>query len=42
LAYIHVAPSPTPDAVPEAASGGKSENAAPFVLPKLDDWPSSK
>ena len=38
LAYVHVAPSRTPDAVP----GGKSENAAPFVLPKLDDWPSSK
>jgi hypothetical protein len=42
LAYVHVASSRTPDAVPEAVPGGKSENAAPFVLPKLDDWPSSK
>jgi hypothetical protein len=42
LTYAHVAPSRTPDAVPEAVPGGESENAAPFVLPKLDDWPSSK
>jgi hypothetical protein len=42
LAYVHVTPSRTPAAEPEAMPGGKSENAAPFVLPKLDDWPSSK
>jgi hypothetical protein len=42
LAYVHVAPSRTPGTEPEAMLGGKSENAAPFVLPKLDDWPSSK
>ena len=42
LAYVHVAPSRTPGAEPEDIPGGKSENVAPFVLPKLDDWPASK
>ncbi len=42
LAYGHVAPSRTPGAEPEVMPVGKSENAAPFVLPKLEDWPSSK
>ena len=42
LAYVHVAPSRTPGAEPEAMPGGKLENAAPFALPKLEDWPSSK
>jgi hypothetical protein len=41
LAYVHVAPS-RPGAEPEAIPGGKSESVAPFVLPKLDDWPASK
>ena len=42
LAYVHVAPSRPPGAEPEAIPGGKSESVAPFVLPKLDDWPASK
>ena len=42
LAYVHVAPSHTPGAEPETIPGGKSGNVAPFVLPKLDDWPASK
>jgi hypothetical protein len=42
LAYVHVAPSRTLGAEPGAIPGGKSENVAPFVLPKLDDWPASK
>ena len=42
LAYVHVAPSRTPGAEPEAMPGGRSENVAPFVLPTLDAWPASK
>ena len=41
-AYVHVAPSHTPGAEPEAMPVGKSEDVIPFVLPSLDDWPASK
>jgi hypothetical protein len=42
LTYVHIPPSRTPAAEQQAMPGGKSENVVPFVLPKLDDWPSSK